>query len=144
MYCLIDLLNHNAICLEKCSKQALISRFDICRRNFLNKLVTSPLQNYCHLTGRDWYLTTHLDKNYHENSCYEATQLVKVAAGIETSTYSQLNHAAKRVKQKNRAILERILEAIAFFGHCGLPLRDHRDSGHPSTSTLDQSVGSNG
>ena len=71
------------------------------------------------------------------------TQFEKVAAGIETSTYKQLNHAAKRAKQKNSAILERILEAIVFLGRCGLPLRGHRDSGHPLTSILDQSVGFN-
>ena len=87
----------------------------------LNRLVTSPLQNYCHLTGRDGYLTSYLTKNYHEGSCYEATPFEKVAAGIETSTYGQVNHGAKRAKQKNRAILEQILEAIAFLGRCGLP-----------------------
>ena len=61
-----------------------------------------------------------------------------MAAGIETS-----HHAAKRAKQKNRAILERILEALVFLSRCGLPLRGYRDSGHPLTSTLDQSVGFN-
>ena len=66
-----------------------------------------------------------------------------MAAGIETSSYEQLNHAAKRAKQKNRAIFERIFEAIVFLGRCGLPLRGDKDSGSPLTSTLDQSVGFN-
>ena len=64
-----------------------------------------------------------------------------MAAGIETCTYEQLNHAAKRAKQKNRAVLEQTLGAIVFLGRCSLPLRGRRDSGHPLTSTLDQSIG---
>ena len=36
-----------------------------------------------------------------------------------------------------------MLEAIVFLGRCGLPLRGHKDSGHPLTSTQDQSVGFN-
>ena len=35
------------------------------------------------------------------------------------------------------------MEAIVFLGRCGLPLRGQSDSGHPLTSTIDQSVGFN-
>ena len=78
----------------------------------LNRLVISLLQSYCHLTGRDGYLTTHLAKYYHKDSCYKATLFEKMAAGIETSSYEQLNHAAKRAKQKIAQFLNEYLKRL--------------------------------
>lgn len=96
-------------------------------RNTLDRLVRSPLKNYCHLTGRDGYLTAHLSKAYHQESCFKAKQLKKTAESSDV--YSQLNKAAAEERLKNRKILDRILEAIVFLGRRGLPMRAHRDSG---------------
>jgi Domain of unknown function (DUF4371) len=94
----------------------------------LDRLVKTPLQDYSRLTGADGFLTSHIQKSYHEDSAKLARQFVATMK-LQKDVAQQVNSAAAAEIERNREALKRILLALEFHGRLGLPLRGHRDYG---------------
>jgi len=106
----------------------------------LDRLVKSPLQKFSHLTGDNGYLTSHLQNDFHEDCVTRTSAFVQTRQGRTSNVMQQLDATAAAQRDRNRRALERIIQAIEFYGRLGLPLRGHRDCGElqlPETSDDD-------
>jgi hypothetical protein len=103
--------------------------------------VDAPLKKFTNLTGKDGYLTTHLQRQYHLSSVVAAHEAKSMCSNRSDVT-QQVNRQAEEEIRKNREQLERIIEGILLLGRMGLPLHGHRDSGSlPATDEIDFSQG---
>ena len=106
----------------------------------LNRLVRTPLQKFSHLIGRDGYLTTHLQREFHLDSAYRARVFQQqVATGSDVADMQ--DKAAEKERSKNRESLKRLLKGVEHLGRLGLPLRGHRDSGKLSADDISYTEG---
>jgi hypothetical protein len=94
----------------------------------LLRLVSKPLQKFDKLTGKDGYLTTHENRDYHKNAVCRGIYFLQTG---KLSVLEQLYQADEETQKKNKMILRSIIRAILICGRTGHSLRGHRDSGNP-------------
>ena len=104
----------------------------------LDRLVKSPLQKYAHLTGRDCYLTNHLETSSHQDCVQKAAAFKAQMLSSSGDILHQMDTEFDHQRRENRSALMRIIRAIEFHGRLGLPLRGHDDSGTLSIPERDQ------
>ena len=102
------------------------------------RLVTQALSNFSKLTGKDSYLTTHLQRDYHEDAVIQMEALKK---SVATGTIAmQLDTQYAEQIERNRSILRVIISEIETCGRLNLSLRGHRDSGPIDTDVSSELI----
>ena len=102
------------------------------------RLVTKALSNFSKLTGKDSYLTTHLQRDYHEDAVIQMEALKK---SVATGTIAmQLDAQYAEQIERNRSILRVIISEIETCSRLNLSLRGHRDSGPIDTDVSSELI----
>lgn len=96
------------------------------------RLVTKPLTDFSKLTGKDSYLTTHLERYYHEDAVTRMNALKQSSVDGDVAAKLDIQYAQQIAR--NRAILRAVICEIETCGRMNLALRGHRDSGPINTS----------
>ena len=95
----------------------------------MNKLILQPLDNFAKLFGKDGYLESHSNREYHVNAVIAAKQFIKFTENPKLDIINQINNNRLNQITKNRLRLKPIVESVIFLGKQNIAFRDHRDDG---------------
>jgi len=102
------------------------------------RLVTRALTDFSKLTGKDSYLTMHLQREYHEDAV-EKVNALKTSSATGTIAMRLDNQCAEQI-ERNWSILRVIIGEIETCDHMDIPLCGHRDSGPINTDVNSESL----
>lgn len=95
----------------------------------LGRLVTTPLNKYSKLFGKDGDLVTHDKSVYHNKAVTEGINFIKVYENPETDIRNALDQERQRQVLDNKLRLAPIIKSVIFLGRQNIPFRGHRDRG---------------
>lgn len=93
------------------------------------KFVSKPVTTFSKLFGKDGYLISHENTNYHKQCVQAAQDFVNTFEAPDGEVINQINKQRLQQVEENRARLLPIVETILFLGRQNIPLRGHRDDG---------------
>ena len=87
----------------------------------------APFVKFTAAKGKDGVLPNHAQTLYHQDACVRAKAMLPTHINPNTRIEAALDQERQKVSDRNKHVLEAIVDTILLCGRQDISLRDHRD-----------------